>query len=161
MAMATAVSESILTQVDEIPTELVVSYAYTLTPPIVRVPVYVKEGKPFAPPFLIPKGTWTVHFDLKTEGWVFGGVTFHSADCTPTLTQSCESLPSGVELPLQAPVTGGKTLRVSLDTNGVALVNSLGCTLTLDPAPDSLNFLLSSAPISGDPTIAVVKEPIG
>jgi hypothetical protein len=160
MLTATAVSESITTPLVDTPSDVSVIYAYAPAEHKIHVPVYVREGAPFAPPFLIPRGTWTVVYEVKTPGWVFDNVTYHGYDCTPP--DVCPLPPGVVDPPDNLNEPGGTTLRTRFDTNGVLDVNMMGCTIFLRPdsdRPDS-EPLGSDGVISGDPTIAVVKEPM-
>jgi hypothetical protein len=123
----------------------------------IQVPVFVDSStnKPFAPPFLIPKGIWTVVFTVETQGWVFDSVIYFKYGCTPP--DDCTALPSGVQLVDNSNVPGGTTWTTIFDTSGVTFVNMMGSTISLRPESEPF---LSDSVISGDPTIAVVKEPI-
>ncbi|HEX4964434.1 MAG TPA: hypothetical protein VF173_26700 [Thermoanaerobaculia bacterium] len=117
----------------------------------IHVPVYATSPV-FAPPFLIPKGTWTVVFEVQTSGWVFGSVTYQK-------THDGFRFPQGV-LPLDSGPGSDGSWRTVFDTTEVTDVNMLGCTIVLNPDPNRFGSEFI-APISGDPTIAVVKDPMG
>jgi hypothetical protein len=125
----------------------------------VQIPVFfISPKRVFAPPFLIPRGNWTVVYEVKTPGWVFESVTY------PPST----SLPTGVKPPDNSNAPGGRTWRTKFDTCGVTDVNKLDCTIGLMQT-DFESFgsderlhheLHHRRHHTGDPTIAVVKDPM-
>jgi hypothetical protein len=112
----------------------------------ILVPVYPLDSlmTVFAPPFVIPGGNqWTVIFTVQTDGPVFdtAGVKF-------------SNLPSDLPTPASAALVGLKAWQSTFDTTGIKNpVEVFHCHITLNgPA---------GAVYVGDPSIAVVQDPMG
>lgn len=115
----------------------------------ILVPVFLDStDHVFAPPFLIPKNTWHVNFIVQQpEGQtplVFDDVTFAS---------------TVDNLIIDNPGDDGETTWHTTFTNTVTDVNMLSCTITLRNPPNGPMDVVVK--YCGDPTIAVVKDPLG
>jgi hypothetical protein len=109
----------------------------------IYVPVYpLPPDGVFAPPFLIPNGKWTVVFELQ----VAADLVFYDV--------SYINQPQDVQRPTDDS-PGKTTWTTTFDTSQVKGPNKLHCTIQL--APPSSN----GPTHSGDPTIAVVQDPMG
>lgn len=129
--------------------------------PVSPMPSSPSGKQVFAPPFLIPKGVWNVIYSLPTDlptGYVFKNVAYHDSAGTIGV------FPQGVLRLSTSPGRGmdGTTFTDTIDTTEVPSDSSnvMGCTIYLNPST-SPNFLDSDDSIHGDPTIAVVSDPIG
>lgn len=159
MSTIMAIFESSTTQLDGIPSEVSVRYdtdTQTIHVPVFAVSSASSQNQVYAPPFLIPKGNWNVVYEVKSSGWVFKNRAYSGF-------QGARQLPTGVVLQDPPPGlgSGGTTFTDCFDTSTVTDVNKLGCTLFLKLAGSSSFDDFDSVEIHGDPTIAVVSDPIG
>jgi hypothetical protein len=116
---------------------------YVAGQPEIHVPVYpIAPDRVFAPPFLIPRGEWTLIFELQAPGLVFYAVSYKDKPAGPTITND--------------DTPGKTTWTTTFDTNKVISANKLHCKIELGPP-----FSNSDPTYSGDPTIAVVQDPMG
>ena len=108
-----------------------------------HVPVFpIAPDRVFAPPFLIPRGEWIVVFELQAPDLVFYAVSYLDKPKGPSITNND---------------TPGKTTWTTLfDTNQVIGANKLHCKIELGPPSGN-----GVPTYSGDPTIAVVQDPMG
>lgn len=116
---------------------------------LIQVPVFIVDlNQVVAPPFLIPGQKWTVIYTLQDSGKVFYDVKYTGPDALKVITNNTNP-------------PGQSTWKTEFDTNNVTFVNKLDCTIFLDP-PFTKSFdRESSGRIHGDPTIAVVPDPMG
>jgi len=118
----------------------------------IYVPVYLlMNGVVFAPPFLIPHGEWTVVFELQVAGGlVFKDICYSNQD--PSIVINNDPQPDAT------------TWTTTFDTTQVTNPAKLQCTIkliTISPS-DGSNDSNGDGPVySGDPTIAVVQDPMG
>jgi hypothetical protein len=124
----------------------------------IDVPVYLdSEGKVFAPPFLVPKGTWKIVYDVKSPDLVFESVIYYGVD-------HGHNLPAGVCIKDNGN-PAEQTKWTTMLENNVTEVNMLGSTIHLK-TPDSESSRADKRNhhvrhhYKGDPTITVVKDPI-
>lgn len=111
----------------------------------IHVPVHpLSPDGVFAPPVIIPKGTWTVV-------WTIQGLDhfFQSVD----IPNPINSLPDGIEIDNPIPIDSHPTVWRTTFHNDVTDVNLVDATINLSTTEGSL--------LKGDPTIAVVKDPVG
>ena len=122
----------------------------------VRVPVFPlpdhPEGKQvFAPPFVLPLGLWTVIYTvqpLPDRTYVFGNVTYVNEAAAASIVEN------------DSAQQGGPTWSTKID-NRVTDVNKMECNILLNLLTSSFPRIdPNSKPLSGDPTIVVVKDPI-
>jgi len=119
---------------------------YVQGSPKILVPVFPQDlsMKVFAPPFLIPGGdVWEVFFAVQTEGVVFSNVTFSGG-------------PTDLPISQGGPIDSTNVVwRSTFDTRKLTKdVEMLSCQIFLSGGSGP------SHDYKGDPTIAVVKDPI-
>jgi hypothetical protein len=113
----------------------------------ILVPVFPQDlsMKVFAPPFLIPGGDlWEVLFTVQTEGVVFSDVTFDGG-------------PADLPILNYGPIDSTKVVwKTTFNTSNLTKnVEMLNCHIYLNGSDPGV-----SQAYKGDPTIAVVKDPI-
>jgi len=106
-----------------------------------HVPVVVVASNGFAPPFIIPGGVWNVVYTIQTPGYVFTSITYKDLPDSPVVKDNEN-------------VAGGNSWTTVFDTTGVTFVNKLDANF-------SLHSLETGEAVPGDPTIAVVPDPMG
>lgn len=119
--------------------------------PEIHVPVYpLSPPSIFAPPFLIPIGVWTVVLELQSPPPPFPPLP---PDLV-FLDVQYKDRPKGPEI--KSDDTPGKTTwTTTFDMNKVTGPNRMRCEIRLG------RFSNGVPTYSGDPTIAVVQDPMG
>jgi hypothetical protein len=159
MLIEKAVTDPIIT------TPAPVSAGVTYDGTEINVPAFGQSsGKVFAPPFLIPNGTWTINYEVQTPGLVFESVTYHGDDYDPNYPD-CDALPKGITINDNNVNPAEQTKWKTTIENQVTEVNMLGSTIRLktphseSSSADKRNHHVRHH-YKGDPTITVVKDPI-
>ena len=130
----------------------------------IKVPVFpyqpdnVSQGKVFAPSFIVPKGMWTVVYEVQLTGVIFTSVT-HTAPSDPGGPLTLR-FPKGLAVGEPTIAEDGTTCSTDFNTTQITDVNKLSCHFELAPKVGS-GFERFSKSFSGDPTIAVVSDPLG
>jgi hypothetical protein len=138
--------------------------------PEIHVPVFGEpSGKVFAPPFLVPEGEWTVVFNVVNQ--LGQNLVFDSVNFRDLLDPGSGVPPRAIVDNVNEP--GLNTWRTLVKGDAppllpnpaaptVPTVSMIGCTINLKPisisGPGEAAVGLTG--YSGDPTIAVVGEPI-
>jgi hypothetical protein len=114
----------------------------------IYVPVYLlMNGLVFAPPFLIPQGEWTVVFELQVAGGlVFNDISYSNQDSSVIINNDRQP--------------GTTTWTTTFNTTQVTKTDKLSCTIQLTTSPNT-DSNGDGQVYSGDPTIAVVQDPMG
>ncbi|HET9227182.1 MAG TPA: hypothetical protein VFR31_10975 [Thermoanaerobaculia bacterium] len=112
------------------------------------VPVYPMPSEPegqqvYAPPFVVPVGTWTVTYVVQDNDYLIGGVTYQDVSAGVTILEN-----------QQGSSSSQWTTQIR---NAVTYANMMESTIVLNPTLSAPG----QQPLRGDPTIAVVKDPLG
>jgi hypothetical protein len=110
----------------------------------IHVPVFFLPDLPdpvYAPPFLIPQGVWTVIFQMQTPDAYFDDVCY-------------KDQPVGVKI-IPGP-RGEIAWSTTFDTSHVNHSNKMHCDISVKSNRDN-----GTRTYIGDPTIAVVQDPMG
>jgi hypothetical protein len=122
--------------------DVTATVSYDFTTNVIQIPVvFDSSNEIWIPPCAVPSGTWTLTWTLV------GDATFQSIEFPTTGT----SLPQGVKDPTMPSEQNG--LQASFQ-NRVTMVNSFTYTVFLQPEA-------GGPAVRWDPTIAVVKDPMG
>jgi hypothetical protein len=121
--------------------------------PVFPLPSLPQEKQVFAPPFVVPPGEWKVTYtvqQLPGQTYVFDNVSYDN-----------QAAAISIENHNPEQQRGGTTWLTTIG-NEVTDVNMLSCTIFLTRQLGHSEFRSHSHRLlKGDPTIAVVKDPMG